>query len=402
MLTASERAQWRTARDTLDGHLISTLDRIMDTAHGAPGKEIKDLILTAIPEVLKAHESVTAELTAEIYALARTNAGLEDLFTPEPVWDPNEQQIAGSLRWALQPIRGASYTDEDYLCAVERVRASMTRLMRQTEGTTVAENIRRDPARPLYRRVPEAGACGWCMMLATRGHVYTKDTVGGPHHRFHDRCKCSSEPQYRGEELPELVRAARDAYYEFYYPDGDGEPSAEGLRRFFDFVEDGGLGDRPRPGRDKDGNYRKTIDGQEVPFTFDDVPMSRSRLWKHISTIGGGRGGHLADHAMHWAQDSDWLNVPKTMFPAGYTREDFSRHLGAVMRDPTTIRGDVRGAFFFRKEVEGGLAVEAIVGRAGDGSWRIRSFYPVAGDGALTVRPKSQRAAPLPAATPRF
>lgn len=242
MLTASQRAQWRSARDTLDGHLISTLDRIMATAHGAPGKETKDLILTAIPEVVKAHGTVTAELTAEFYALARTNASLNDLFTPEPVWDPNEQQIAGSLRWALRPINGEQYTGEDYTRAVDRVRAAMTRLMRQTEGTTVMENVRRDPRRPLYRRVPEAGACGWCMMLATRGHVYTKDTVGGPHHRFHDNCKCSSDPQYRGEELPELVQAARKAYYDFYYPDDSGDASPEGLREFFDFVEDGGLG----------------------------------------------------------------------------------------------------------------------------------------------------------------
>ncbi|MFB9776328.1 hypothetical protein [Brevibacterium otitidis] len=401
MLTASQRAQWRSARDTLDGHLISTLDRIMATAHGAPGKETKDLILTAIPEVVKAHGTVTAELTAEFYALARTNASLNDLFTPEPVWDPNEQQIAGSLRWALRPINGEQYTGEDYARAVDRVRAAMTRLMRQTEGTTVMENVRRDPRRPLYRRVPEAGACGWCMMLATRGHVYTKDTVGGPHKRYHDRCKCSSEPQYPGEELPPLVQAARKAYYDFYYPDDSGNPSPEGLQQFFNFVQDGGLGDRPRPGRDSKGRYRLTVDGQEVPFTFDDIPLSRSRLWKHISTIGGGRGGHLVDHAAHWAQDSDWLNVPKTIFPAGYTREDFSRHLGAVMRDPTSIFGDVGGAFFFRREVEGGLTVEAIVGRAGDGSWRIRSFYPVAGDGALTVRPKSQRATPLPTAIPR-
>ncbi|MFB9777417.1 hypothetical protein [Brevibacterium otitidis] len=233
MLTASERAQWRTARDTLDGHLISTLDRIMDTAHGAASKEIKSLVLTTLPEVVKAHKSVTAELAAEFYALARTNAGLDDLFTPEPVWDPNEQQIAGSLRWALKPINGETYTDEDYAHALDRVRASMTRLMRQTEAHTVMSNIGKDPGKPRYRRVPEAGACGWCMMLATRGHVYTKDTVGGAHKRFHDRCKCSSEPQYPGEELPPLVQATRKAYYDFYYLDGSGEPSEEGLRPDF-------------------------------------------------------------------------------------------------------------------------------------------------------------------------
>lgn len=401
MLTAIERAQWRTARDTLDGYLITALDRIMDTAHGAQGKAVKDLIINTIPEVVKAHGTVTAELTAELYALARTNAGLDDLFTPEPLWDPNEQQIAGSLRWSLQPINGDSYTDEDYRRALDRVRASMTRLMRQAESQTVMGNIRRDPGKPRYRRVPKAGACGWCMMIATRGYIYTEETVGGEHNKYHDRCKCSSEPEYPGEELPKLLQDAQKAYDKFVYPNGASEPAPDGEANFYDFVEDGGLGDRPRPGRDSKGRYRLTVDGQEVPFTFDDIPLSRSRLWKHISTVGGGRGGHLVDHTAHWAQDSNWLNVPKTIFPAGYTREDFSRHLGAVMRDPTSIFGDVGGTFFFRKEVEGGLTVQAIVGRSGDGRWRIRSFYPVAGEGALTVRPKSQRATPLPAAIPR-
>ena len=90
-------------------------------------------------------------------------------------------------------------------------------------------------------------------MLATRGYVYSKETVGGAHERFHDKCKRSAGPQYPGEELPKLVQDAQKAYDEFVYPNGSSEPAPDGQANFFDFVRDGGLGDSPVPGRDSQG-----------------------------------------------------------------------------------------------------------------------------------------------------
>lgn len=396
MLTAIERAQWRTARDTLDGYLITALDRIMDTAHGAQGKAVKDLIINTIPEVVKAHGTVTAELTAELYALARTNAGLDDLFTPEPLWDPNEQQIAGSLRWSLQPINGDSYTDADYRRAVDRVRASMTRLMRQTESQTVMGNIRRDPGKPRYRRVPEAGACGWCMMLATRGYVYTKETVGGAHNRFHDRCKCSSEPQYPGEELPKLVQDVQKAYDEFVYPNGRRAPAPDGQANFFDFVRDGGLGDRPIPGRDSQGNYRRTIDGQKVPFKRSDIMVNLidrdkgTGVWLgHVAKFPTGKkatGGHLAEHAAAW---QSWIeagkkySTDKTLFRAEYSFNDFKSQVRATLDQPTWIAADEQGTYKFRREfADETLEVVTRYNSFYD-KYVVLTAYPVAGQGKI-------------------
>lgn len=44
-----------------------------------------------------------------------------------------------------------------------------------------------------WRRVPEAGACDFCLMLATRGAVYASDRTAGASKRYHRHCSCHAE-----------------------------------------------------------------------------------------------------------------------------------------------------------------------------------------------------------------
>lgn len=44
-----------------------------------------------------------------------------------------------------------------------------------------------------WRRVPEAGACPFCLMLATRGAVYRNERTAGDSNDYHWRCRCSVE-----------------------------------------------------------------------------------------------------------------------------------------------------------------------------------------------------------------
>jgi len=44
-----------------------------------------------------------------------------------------------------------------------------------------------------YARVPEPGACKFCLMLASRGFVYSKATAGGTK-KFHGKCRCNAVP----------------------------------------------------------------------------------------------------------------------------------------------------------------------------------------------------------------
>ena len=44
-----------------------------------------------------------------------------------------------------------------------------------------------------YARVPEPGACKFCLMLASRGFVYSKSTAGQTK-KFHGKCRCNAVP----------------------------------------------------------------------------------------------------------------------------------------------------------------------------------------------------------------
>ena len=241
MLTSAQRAQWRRSRESLDAQLITALDQVVIVLEQSPTAANREAILAAIPDIVTAHGNMNAQLASEFYRYARVAAGFPDDFMPTPVFDVPSDAIAASARWAMEKHEGRA--------AAEWLRASMLRHARRGEAQTVLAGTGRDPNKPHMRRVPAAGACPWCMMLATRGYAYTNETVLRTSNgtKYHDRCKCTSEQQYRHERLPEFLMIIQDAY-----------ESTGGGDGFVEHVLAGGLGDRePKGPPKKPGRPRK-------------------------------------------------------------------------------------------------------------------------------------------------
>lgn len=74
--------------------------------------------------------------------------------------------------------------------ARKKLEGVLNRLVLQPGRDTVYEATKRDGTG--YARIPEPGACPFCLMLASRGAVYTKDTVlhTSSLHKYHDHCRC--------------------------------------------------------------------------------------------------------------------------------------------------------------------------------------------------------------------
>lgn len=63
-----------------------------------------------------------------------------------------------------------------------------------------------------YRRVPEPGACPFCLVLATRGAVYTSETTaGGSANRYHAHCRCEPEAETQFDARYDTRIPAEDA-----------------------------------------------------------------------------------------------------------------------------------------------------------------------------------------------
>lgn len=151
----------------------------------------------------------------------REEAGMFDLF-PEPagsvVDSATDDQIDGSLGWTTEP------TDDNLEVDSEITRTKMSgavlRMIRQPARQTVWNATQAAGTR--YARQPRPDACEWCLMLASRGAVYARDTVVSvtarserpEGARFHDFCACVPVEVRVDDDLPEINRRLEDLWIE--------------------------------------------------------------------------------------------------------------------------------------------------------------------------------------------
>ncbi|EMF02448.1 hypothetical protein J7W19_29130 [Streptomyces mobaraensis NBRC 13819 = DSM 40847] len=81
----------------------------------------------------------------------------------------------------------------------------------------VVDATRLDPRALRWMRVPEAGACGFCLMVASRGAVYASARSGGgiKGGEFHPHCRCEVAPIFSNKyDDPDAVKEAKRLWEE--------------------------------------------------------------------------------------------------------------------------------------------------------------------------------------------
>ena len=113
---------------------------------------------------------------------------LRFLPTPQMAEPATDEQILGSLSWAVSDSRYDEVVDQAAMTA--KLQGIVNRLVRQPAHGTVIGAVLRDGTG--YARVPEPGACSFCLMLASRGAVYSRESVLKAKNkpRYHDHCRC--------------------------------------------------------------------------------------------------------------------------------------------------------------------------------------------------------------------
>lgn len=119
-------------------------------------------------------------------------------------------QALASYDWALNTSVEAGVFDA--VGARAKLDGVLARVVSGQASDTVALNVLRDGT--AYARVPEVGACGFCLMLASRGAVYSAETVGAVN-KFHDNCRCLGiEVRRDGSDLPRINRDLQELWQE--------------------------------------------------------------------------------------------------------------------------------------------------------------------------------------------
>lgn len=150
-----------------------------------------DAVAAGVPEVVRAYTLGSSSLAADYYDDVREAAAARGRFAAVPVIPDRREKIRRASRWAAAALVDPTVTQTVESRIAEVVQLEVARAHRDT----ITVNRRRDPQAVGWRRITRAGACKYCLFLASRGAIYKRETA-----RFaaHGNCNCTAAPVFLG------------------------------------------------------------------------------------------------------------------------------------------------------------------------------------------------------------
>jgi len=227
--------------DSLSTAALADLRALLAEVEGMDPDRSKRALFQAFPELFNPYAAAASEVSASFYEEVRDLAGVGGSFAADTL-DAVEADRWGALVGAgTQPRmleQGASNLMFTFLSG------GLTSILSTMAADTIYGNAQKDPVTARFQRVPKAGCCGFCGMLASRGADYDSEESalrvvgrGVPVHRtkgkrggqgkgirprgsqavgekFHDHCKCRTVQVYEGNAVE--MQADADKYFDAY------------------------------------------------------------------------------------------------------------------------------------------------------------------------------------------
>lgn len=223
----------------LAAYAADDLRRLFTSFDLSSPDRVRDALLEVVPQLVREYGDLAAVVAAEWYEEVRNAPG-----TFHPRLGPNAQvdAVEGNVRYAARHL----YTDTPE-AVLGVLQGSMQRHIAYSGRETIARNVRFDPARPRYARVPTgARTCAFCEMVASRGFVYASEQHaqrrgrGQIQDKYHDDCNCQVVPSWDAEQAhiegydPDAMYARYKAAWEAAGgPGASGKQVAYEMRRLF-------------------------------------------------------------------------------------------------------------------------------------------------------------------------
>lgn len=136
--------------------------------------ECRDLVLQALAAVMPTYTGMAAQASADFYDAAREMVVGERLGA-QAISDYDQRKTEGAVRGFVRFVLDGRVDTFN-----EQVLQRIDYEMKRSAGESMFANGRRDPRRPKFARVPTgAETCDFCLMLASRGFVYTSEATAG-------------------------------------------------------------------------------------------------------------------------------------------------------------------------------------------------------------------------------
>lgn len=168
----------------------------------------RDEIIAVMDALLGPYTDNVAAVAAVFYDGLRAQAGISDGFEAQADSRRNPEATAGAVRAFMQTqVDGQPF---EVLENLLEDRADYE--IKRAANECVAHNAKIDPKRPKYARVPTgAETCMFCIMLASRGFVYSTEEMAS---HAHANCDCRLVPGFDGYTSVEGYDP--DLYYDMW------------------------------------------------------------------------------------------------------------------------------------------------------------------------------------------
>lgn len=189
-----------------DTVLRRAIDRIADRATtdiAARMSSTKSLgvaraqIEAAYRDVIVVYGDASSAFAAGWYDELRAERGISGSYRASMADLPSTDRARALASWSLTPMV-ADPTQWDAVAL--RVQAGLDRDVKGMARRTVTQSAVDDPAAAGWQRVAGPGeTCLFCLMLISRGAVYSESTAT---FAAHDHCNCQATPAWKGRPVP--------------------------------------------------------------------------------------------------------------------------------------------------------------------------------------------------------
>jgi hypothetical protein len=175
------------------------LQELWDSLDLASPAAVRDAVLAYMPVLVAQYGDVTATVAADWYSEIRLQARAPGKFTPVMAKNMPAEFVERGARTALAGLFAGGAGE-----ALDRLVNVAGKYAAQSGRDTIIQSASRDRWKPRVARVPSGPTtCSWCLMLASRGGVYTSLEKAGKFRKFHGHCDCQVVVIGKGSDLPE-------------------------------------------------------------------------------------------------------------------------------------------------------------------------------------------------------
>lgn len=156
--------------------------------------ELLEFLNRLLPELLDQYGLVAAEAAAQWYEQIHPDANYRAI-----VERADLSALRGRIDVDTAFYAAKNQQDADGLAQAlfDRIAPDFEREMTRRARRTVRRNIRFDPSKPRWARIPYGKkTCAFCVMLASRGFAYHTQETAGYKEKFHTDCDCRIIPHW--------------------------------------------------------------------------------------------------------------------------------------------------------------------------------------------------------------